>query len=272
MASTQEIIKYGTMDDLIFRGRNKAYGAFYLRQVYNSHLKKSLLYLFSFAMSGILTYAIHDRMNYVETTSLDPIKDTTRLITFDQHQDIPEPKPIEPVASNEPAPTDQVVPPNIVDKVIEDIPAKPTVEIDNGTTAIGGQTIEGSPSSNPNPGPSNPTLGSGGGDAIVEGYETDISAEFPGGEPALIRYLENNIKYPDFENENEISGSVVLQFVVNKDGSISNIEIIKKDRQGFNRNAVDVVTQMPHWRPAMVGSHPVRSYFELPINFTQNRR
>lgn len=91
--------------------------------------------------------------------------------------------------------------------------------------------------------------------------------EFPGGEQAMLQFLVENIKYPKLARENGIQGRVVVQFVVEKDGSLSNLVILKDIGAGCGEEAVRVVSMMPRWSPGMQDDHPVRVKFWLPIKF-----
>jgi protein TonB len=92
--------------------------------------------------------------------------------------------------------------------------------------------------------------------------------EFPGGLPALYEYLRNNIVYPKIAREVNIQGTVYLSFVVEKDGSLSNIQIIRSPDQLLSDEAFRVVSAMPDWSPGLQRSKPVRVSFSLPIRFT----
>jgi len=94
-------------------------------------------------------------------------------------------------------------------------------------------------------------------------------AEFPGGTSALIRFLDENIKYPPAAKKKNISGRAILQFVVEKDGSVTNI-VIQRDvpNSGFGEEAVRVISNMPKWKPATQNGRFVRMYYTLPVTFT----
>lgn len=91
--------------------------------------------------------------------------------------------------------------------------------------------------------------------------------EFPNGEENLYKYLGSNIKYPHEALENGIQGTVVVKFVVEKDGSISNVKAVRKIGGGCDEEAVRVVKRMPRWKPGKQSGKPVRTEFTLPIQF-----
>lgn len=90
---------------------------------------------------------------------------------------------------------------------------------------------------------------------------------FPGGESALQGFLRANIHYPMDARENNIQGEVHLSFVVNKDGSISDIDVLQNPDQLLTNEAIRVVNTFPRWVPGTVGGVPVRVKFQLPIGF-----
>ena len=95
----------------------------------------------------------------------------------------------------------------------------------------------------------------------------DVYPEFPGGQDALYKYLAQNIKYPKIARENGITGRVFIRFVVEKDGSITNVRVLRDIGGGCGAEAVRVVESMPNWKPGKMGKQVVRSEFNLPVNF-----
>ncbi|HNQ20779.1 MAG TPA: energy transducer TonB [Bacteroidales bacterium] len=91
--------------------------------------------------------------------------------------------------------------------------------------------------------------------------------EFPGGDKALREYILNNIKYPEVARTSGITGTVYVQFVVEKDGSISDVKVVRGIGGGCDEEAGRVVKSMPRWKPGKQRGQPVRVYFTLPIEF-----
>lgn len=91
--------------------------------------------------------------------------------------------------------------------------------------------------------------------------------EFPGGEVALRRWIANNIKYPVIAAENGIQGRVYVQFVVDRDGSISNAKIARGVDPSLDQEALRVVNSLPKWKAGMQRGKPVRVSYTVPINF-----
>lgn len=92
-------------------------------------------------------------------------------------------------------------------------------------------------------------------------------AEFPGGQAALMKWLSQNIRYPEAAQQNDIQGRVVVKFVVEKDGSIGQATIAKGVDKDLDREALRVVKKMPKWQPGKNNGVAVRSYFNLPVTF-----
>ncbi len=83
----------------------------------------------------------------------------------------------------------------------------------------------------------------------------------------LLQFLSQNIRYPSIARENGIKGTVVIRFVVEQDGSISNAEVVREIGGGCGAEALRVVNSMPQWRPGMQQGRAVRVQFNLPVNF-----
>ncbi len=92
--------------------------------------------------------------------------------------------------------------------------------------------------------------------------------EFPGGQQALFKYLSENVKYPAVAQKNGIQGRVICRFVVDKDGSITDIEVLRSSGDAsLDNEAVRVIKSMPKWIPGMNKGKPVRVQYSVPINF-----
>ena len=92
--------------------------------------------------------------------------------------------------------------------------------------------------------------------------------EFPGGQQALFKYLSENVKYPVIAQENGIQGRVICQFVVNKDGSIVEVEVVRSGGDpSLDKEAVRVIKSMPKWKPGQQRGKPGRVKYTVPVNF-----
>lgn len=91
--------------------------------------------------------------------------------------------------------------------------------------------------------------------------------EFIGGEEARIKYLQKNIKYPEMAKESGIQGTVYITFVVEKDGSITNVKVLRGIGGGCDTESVRIIKKMPKWKPGMVKGKAVRVQYNMPIRY-----
>ena len=97
--------------------------------------------------------------------------------------------------------------------------------------------------------------------------KVDEKPSFPGGESAMKSYLNSTLKYPIYAQENGVQGRVIVQFIIEKDGSISDVEISRSVFSSLDREALRVVKAMPKWNPGKVNGIPVRVKNEVPVVF-----
>ena len=90
---------------------------------------------------------------------------------------------------------------------------------------------------------------------------------FPGGQAALMDYLSNNVKYPVVAQENGVQGRVVVSFVVEKDGSITDVKVVKSVDPSLDKEAARVVKSMPRWIPGKQNGSAVRVKYNVPVSF-----
>lgn len=95
----------------------------------------------------------------------------------------------------------------------------------------------------------------------------DEMPQFPGGEAAMMKFVANNVKYPQEAKDKEIDGRVFVSFVVEKDGSVSNVKVLRGIGGGCDEEAVRVISAMPKWKPGIKDGKPVRVSYMMPINF-----
>ena len=104
-------------------------------------------------------------------------------------------------------------------------------------------------------------------DELILGAFSEVDPEFPGGIEALFKFITDNLKYPQLALENAIQGRVYISFVVETDGSISNVRVLRDIGGGCGVEAKRVVEMMPKWIPGRQGGKPVRTQYNLPVNF-----
>lgn len=99
-------------------------------------------------------------------------------------------------------------------------------------------------------------------------YDTpETMPEYPGGMEAMASFLSENIVYPEKAQEKEISGRVMVQFVIEKDGSVTEVKVMRSVDPLLDAEATRVVKAMPKWKPGTVSGKPVRVRYMLPIVF-----
>lgn len=113
------------------------------------------------------------------------------------------------------------------------------------------------------------TLDLAGNDTTYYAYE--IAADFPGGRAAMMKFLATEMKYPTDSFKNQIQGKVYLRFVIDVDGSVINVRVARGVNEELDAEAVRAVRNMPKWSPGKIDGKPVRSYFDLPVNFSLSK-
>lgn len=98
----------------------------------------------------------------------------------------------------------------------------------------------------------------------------EVMPQFPGGQIAMLQYIMKNIKYPEQAMKEGIQGRVAVRFIVEKDGSISDVKPILSVHPLLNKEAVRVVESMPKWTPGKQNGKPVRVRYNLPVMFKLN--
>lgn len=263
---------YRDMLDIIFSNRNKAYGAYQLRRDYPSYVGRALLIgllliCFFYAIPAILGFvnkALENDRPVEVVAEMGPPPDID--------PNTPPPPPPPPVETPPPPTrtTQRFVPP-VVKKDAE-VEKEPEIKaIEDIKEDVGKDTKEGNDEAPPEV-LDNPT------DKVVEAKEepkvdntvyefVEKNPSFPGGEAELLAYLGGNIKYPQFAQESGIKGRVYVQFVVERDGSITEVKTVRDIGGGCGKEAERVVRSMPKWSPGEQNGRPVRVKYTLPVLF-----
>ncbi|MCW3467998.1 energy transducer TonB [Chitinophaga nivalis] len=264
--------------DILFEGRNKDYGAYELRSRYDKRVRNAIMGTASIVLVIIGGYVLNNKLMAAENT-MRPVFIVDKIIQLDDIK-TPEPEPVLP-----PPPQTAALPP--VQAPTIDF-AKPVVTADENVSpdeeppkmkdvvgkAIGFENTEGDIN-----GVENGDLAVHGGHDVVTAPVTkvddtrpvtfvEIMPEFPGGELELGKYLGRNTRYPGMAQENGIGGTVFVQFVVNRDGSITDVKTTGQVKGGgLEEEAIRVVRSMPKWRPGRQNGQNVAVFFNLPIRF-----
>jgi protein TonB len=98
----------------------------------------------------------------------------------------------------------------------------------------------------------------------------EIMPQFPGGESEMMKFINANLKYPVIAQEMGVSGTVIINFVVGRDGKISRIKVMRGIGSGCDEEAVRVLEKMPAWSPGKQGGKPVLVSYTIPFKFKLN--
>jgi periplasmic protein TonB len=96
---------------------------------------------------------------------------------------------------------------------------------------------------------------------------SDVMPSFPGGAKAFIKYINQNVKYPKTDLENNVQGRVVAQFVVERDGSLTEIKTVRSPSKAMADEAIRVIKTSPKWKPGKVKGKSVRAMYTVPVTF-----
>ncbi len=250
-------------NSLVFEERNKTYGAFELRRTYNRTVTIALTIAVA---SFILLVSIPKIMELIEGMKTEEVKnveitsaDLTPPPLDDQLPPPPPPPPPPPVEQ-----TIKFTPPVVTDEVVVDPPPVITEDSPKISTetheATGDQDIVIPEETN----------------VVVAPKEDEIflvveqPADFPGGVNEMYKFIQKSVQYPQVEKEAGITGTCYVSFVVEKNGSITDVTIARgvSGGPGCDKEAMRVVKAMPAWKPARQAGHEVRCRFTLPIKFS----
>jgi len=246
------------LDDLAFEGRNKDYGAFDLRTRYLKFLAIS-------TVCGVLIVAflvlIPFFIYYFQPV---PVIDMEQMYDVEYYSMMPPPeedlnklaialsKPLQEVPQA-PVVTDSIKP-DEEKPIIEPPPViKPEDFRERSDTS--GSSVSGSPD------------GLFGGNEPVLASSIDVYPRFPGGDESRLFFLRKNIRYPEQAIKNQVQGVVLLIFVIETDGSVSNIEVNKRIGGGCDEESIRVTRLMPRWEPGKRNGKAVRVLVRMPIVF-----
>ena len=102
-------------------------------------------------------------------------------------------------------------------------------------------------------------------------FNPELPAQFPGGQKALMQWVDDNLEYPEYIKESGEKKRVIVKFVVEKDGTVTNPEVVKGVDSELDKLAIELMEKMPRWIPGKMNGVPVRSYFILPILFNRGK-
>jgi periplasmic protein TonB len=243
------------LDELAFEGRNKAYGAYFLRKKYTRHLLISFVAGVTIvSLVVLLSWGYYyfepiqlvegDLMYEIEYYSMSaPPNDETNKIAESFAKPVEE-LPLPPVVTDSVKPEKQKpeeIPP-------EDKPDEHLVT-DSAAKAAGSGH------------------GTGIGEDTGISGAPDVNPRYPGGDEARLYYIRKQVKYPEGAMKALVQGVVIVVFVVETDGSISNVSVTKRIGGGCDEEAMRVAREMPRWEPGKRNGKPVRVIIRMPVEF-----
>lgn len=252
--------------DIIYDNRNKQYGGYELRKNYHLRMKKAG-FTVALLCTLLCSYALWPKQE--QAANLPAIIsrpfDMSEIKVETLHIEPPKPA-IEPPAVK---PTVANTIPKIVDdnlvtqppKTMDDLKGKDPGPVDavgdpNGTAAATTTNTTGTGTGPVVTAPVTPPAAPVKWAEVMPQFNGDMNA-----------FLQRNLNYPHAAKENNIEGSVVIQFVVNEDGSVTEAKVVRGIGGGCNEEALRVIKSMPKWKPGEQNGHAVKVFYTLPIRF-----
>ena len=261
--------------DLVFEGKNHSYGAYQLRKETGKRNLMAILVMFAIgvaiaafvAIKGVVENAMKQDVAIEADVELAKLAEKKEAKVEKKEEPKVEKIEVEKVKSSV-----KFVPPVIKkdDEVKPEEELKSQEELNKTNTAIGAFDVKGNDEAagevlkakeviaQPEPPKEEETK-------VFDVVEQMPS--FPGGPSALMQYLSSNIKYPVVAEENGVQGRVVCTFVVERDGSITDVRVIRSVDPSLDKEAVRVVKSMPKWIPGKQNGSAVRVKYTVPVTF-----
>ena len=268
--------------DMVFAGKNKEYGAYQLRKGTSGRNIKSLLILVIAAalVGGFLAWKVIEQKQAEEQQAYMEAMELAKLQEQAKKEEKKKPEKVQPkIEAKKEIPvareTQKFTAPVIKkdELVKEENQVKQMDKLDD-KVAVGSEDKEGvkdrtveavrseiAVAAPPPPPAPKPEVATKVFDVVEE------MPSFPGGQGALMSYLASNIKYPVVAQENGVQGRVIVSFVVERDGSISDVKVARSVDPSLDREAQRVVKSMPRWKPGKQNGSAVRVKYTVPVVF-----
>lgn len=262
--------------DLVFEGRNKAYGAYRLRK---STTKRNILAMVAVVLLLIVAFIILTVKNFVDEqrakVAMTQVAELTNYKQPEKKAEVKQKKvEVEPERVVERVKSSIKFTAPVIKKdeeVKPDEELKTQDELMSTKTAIGTFDVKGNDDANGEVLKAKEVIAEPEPPKHEEENKVfDIVEQqplFPGGPAALMKYLSEHTKYPVVAQENGVQGRVTVQFVVEKDGSISDVHVLRGVDPSLDKEAVRVVKSMPRWTPGKQNGITVRVNYRVPVLF-----
>ena len=265
--------------ELVFEGRNKEYGAYDLRAKSGQRQVKGIIAILILIAAIAVLVGIkmaadsimansrdRDAELATELSQLKKDEPVQKKEEIKQEYEQPEVQKVAVKASI------QFTVPEIVDVVDESKKMKNQEELNRSNISIASQDYEGDVNGKGTIDDLKDNQQAGGNQAAPEEdckiYTiVETPASFPGGEAALLNYVNSHLKYPAIAQEEGIQGKVVLKFVVLENGNVGQVQVVQSLESHCDQEAVRVVKSLPRFSPGKQQGKPVKSWFTLPIRF-----
>lgn len=251
-----------TLDDIAFEGRNKAYGAYFIRKTYHARVFRSFIYSLCFFICVFLLIEkigrirsekyYYNSLSDLQVVGVNLSKNPYPSITIEQTKgaSAPESDEVPVVIADDEATADQ-------DK------SDKTVAGANDSLGISGKGTTG--------------VGTGsddetGGGIVGEIYgSAEKNPQFPGGDKAMQEFIRENLLYPELARVQNIKGAIHIYFVVKYDGTVRDVKIVKGLQPDLDNEVLRVIRSMPAWNPGMRGGVPVNVRCIIPITVSPQK-
>ena len=249
-----------SLEEIVFKNRNKEYGSYVLRKKYRRYLTISLIIGLLVIMSAAAYPLINAYLNK-EKLLREKEKSVTAEMLNMPKEDLPPPPPPPPPPEALVEKVKFTAPKVVEDTNVESDFGKQDLLNQKGNTEVPSEEVQVEEK-----------------EVKTQVIEQKVEAEvfliveepptFPGGDAALYKWLGENLKYPEEAKELGIQGRVFVSFVVEPDGSTSNVVVKRGIGGGCDEEAIRIVKAMPKWGAGKQRGQPVRVQFNLPIKFT----
>ena len=249
--------------NLVFEGKNKNYGAFAIR-THSDEVKIKALFI---TLSLAVSIAIYPLLTRTAAKVLITPNGGEQTVLSHPSTEIP-PEIIKPATPEPPLPRKATIAFNQIEITNNEVRGDiATIEsLLASKKAIGFVDQEGDLTNDLSSLMKGGATGDGKKEEIFKAVEK--MPQFPGGTAELIKFLKRNLNYPELARDNNISGKVYAQFVVDKTGEIKNLQIVRGLDASCNKETIRVINLMPRWTPGMQNGFPVSVYFTLPLMFS----
>lgn len=260
--------------ELVFADRNKLYGAYELRQNYSARLAKAMLLSVSFFVCLIAGPFLYGRFvkPAAVLTSLPKLTDDREITVYVVPKALPK-KAVVPLAPAAPAIKQKIIRSTVpvvvpASEVTIEMPTQDQLS----NAIIGSEDVKGvdvGTGANASGKPGGSEAGSSDGTAGTNEPFMSVQEmpEFPGGQAAFSKFLSKNLRYPSQAQESNLQGRVTVSFIVETDGSLSDIHVLRGIGAGCDEEAIRVIKKAPAWRAGRQNGRAVRVMYNVPIVF-----